>query len=193
MAATRDFLSIVSGLPRSGTSMMMQMIDAGGIGALTDNVRKPDEDNPKGYYEFEAVKRTRKDASWLQDAPGKVVKMVHLLLLDLPLNRQYRVVFMRRNLEEVVASQDIMLERRGKQNTDLAKDRVIQVFQAQLKQVDQWVRDHSDVFKILYVDYNQVMRDPRPTVAAVNEFLGGDLDTEAMAKVVDPSLYRERR
>ena len=173
--------------------MMMQMIDAGGIPALTDNIRKADEDNPKGYYEFEAVKRTRKDASWLQDAPGKVVKMVHLLLLDLPLNREYRVVFMRRNLEEVVASQDIMLERRGKEDTGLEKERVIQVFQVQLKQVDRWVRDHPEVLKILYVDYNQVMRDPRPTVAAVNEFLGGDLDTEAMAKVVDPSLYRERR
>lgn len=193
MAATKDFLSVVSGLPRSGTSMMMQMIDQGGVPVLTDHVRQADEDNPKGYYEFEAVKRTRKDASWLGDAAGKVVKMVHLLLMDLPLNREYRVVFMKRNLQEVVVSQDIMLERLGKQKAGLEKERLIGAFRTQLDRVDKWVRDHPKVFKILYVDYNEVMRDPRPAAEAVNEFLGGDLDTEAMVQVVDPSLYRNRQ
>lgn len=191
MATTKDFIIIVSGLPRSGTSLMMQMIDAGGIPALTDNIRVADEDNPKGYYEFEAVKRTRKDASWLKQAAGKVVKMVHLLLLDLPLNRQYRVVFMQRHLDEVVKSQNIMLERQGKSGTDTERERIIKVFRAQMKQVDKWVQDHP-CFKILYVDYNEVVRDPAPSVEAVNAFLGGDLDTETMMAVVDPSLYRNR-
>lgn len=191
MATTKDFITIVSGLPRSGTSLMMQMIDRGGIPALTDHVRVADEDNPKGYYEFEAVKRTRKDASWLEQAPGKVVKMVHLLLLDLPLNREYRVVFTKRHLEEVVKSQNIMLERQSKQGTDTEREKIIRAFSAQMKQVDKWIQDH-DCFKILYVDYNEIMRDPAPSVKAINEFLGGDLDTEAMMGVVDPSLYRNR-
>lgn len=159
MATTKGFITIVSGLPRSGTSMMMQMIDAGGIPALTDHIRVADDDNPKGYYEFEAVKRTRKDASWLMQAPGKVVKMVHLLLLDLPLNREYRVVFTRRHLEEVVKSQDIMLEHQSKQGTDTEREKIIRAF-SQMKQVDKWLQDH-DCFKIRYVDYNEIMRDPR--------------------------------
>ncbi len=191
MTSTRDYLSIVSGLPRSGTSMMMRMIDEGGIPALIDHVREADEDNPKGYYEFEAVKRTRKDASWLSESPGKVVKMVHMLLLDMPLNREYRVVFMKRHLEEVVKSQNIMLDRHGKGGTDDDPQAIIKVFQAQMKQVDKWVQDH-DNFKILYVDYNEIMNDPKPSVTAINEFLGGDLDTDKMMAVVDPSLYRNR-
>jgi len=192
MTAKKDFLTVVSGLPRSGTSMMMRMLDEGGIPALKDDVRQADEDNPKGYYEFEAVKRTRRDASWLNDSPGKVVKMVHLLLLDLPLNREYRVVFMRRHLDEVVKSQDIMLERKGKQGAPMERDRLKQIFQTQIDQVDKWMRDHPRCFKVLYVDYNTVMSDARPQVAAVNEFLGGDLNTQAMLEVVDPALYRNR-
>jgi hypothetical protein len=191
MATKKGFITIVSGLPRSGTSMMMQMIDVGGIPALTDNIREADEDNPKGYYELEAVKRTRKDASWLKEAPGKVVKMVHVLLLDLPLNRQYRVVFMRRHLDEVVKSQNIMLDRHGKAGIDADKTKVKEVFRKQMQQVDKWMEDH-DCFKCLYVDYNEIMGDPAPSVKAINAFLGGDMDTEAMMSVVDPSLYRNR-
>jgi hypothetical protein len=187
-----DFVTIVSGLPRSGTSMMMQMIDAGGIEALTDQVRKADEDNPKGYYEFEAVKRTKKDASWLAQAPGKVVKMVHLLLLDLPTDREYRVIFMRRNLEEVVASQDVMLRRLGKESGDLSKDQLIRAFKAQIDKVDKYLAEHPN-FKMLTVDYNEMIKDPAPQVGRINEFLGGNLDTEAMCGVVDPSLYRQKK
>lgn len=193
MAQTqRDYLTIVSGLPRSGTSMMMQMLDKGGIPAMTDNIRTPDEDNPKGYYEFEPVKQTKKDASWLKDASGKVVKMVHLLLLDLPADRQYRVVFMRRNIREVVASQNVMLDRHGKSTGDLGEEKLIAMFQAQIAKVEAYVRQHPN-FAMLDVTYNDVLRDPRPEVAKINAFLGGDLDTQAMLAVVDPSLYRNRR
>lgn len=171
--------------------MMMQMISAGGIPALTDHVRKADEDNPKGYYEFEAVKRTRKDASWLAQAPGKVVKMVHVLLLDLPLNREYRVVFMRRNLDEVIRSQNIMLQRLGKQGGDADPEKLRQAFETQLRQVDRWMEDHAN-FKVLDVNYNEITQEAGPSVAALSGFLGGDLDTEAMHRVVDPSLYRNR-
>jgi len=187
-----EYITIVSGLPRSGTSMMMQMIDKGGIPALTDNIRTPDDDNPKGYYEFEPVKKTKEDPSWLEQACGRVVKMVHLLLLDLPLDRDYRVVFMRRKLEEVVVSQDVMLERGGKSTGGLSSDKVMQVFRSQLVKVDKWVREHSN-FRLLYVNYNELLSDPRPAIEQVNGFLGGGLNTDAMLEVVDPSLYRQRR
>ena len=108
------FITIVSGLPRSGTSMMMQVIEAGGIPALTDNPRARDEDNPQGYYEFEPVKQTRDDPSWVPGARGKVVKMVYRLLYDLPGDQDYRVIFMRRNIDEVLTSQKKMLQRSGK-------------------------------------------------------------------------------
>ena len=190
--AKTDFVTIVSGLPRSGTSMMMQMIHAGGLPALTDEVREADEDNPKGYYEFEPVKQTKKDASWLEQAPGKVVKMVHLLLLDLPTDREYRVVFMQRHLEEVVASQDVMLERLGKESGELTKGQLIRAFEAQIAKVDKYLAEHPN-FKMLYVDYNEAIKEPGPLVQRVNEFLGGGLDTQAMLGVVDPSLYRQRK
>jgi len=193
MATTqRDYITIVSGLPRTGTSMMMQMIERGGIPALTDNVRKADEDNPKGYYEFEPVKRTKKDPSWVEQARGKVVKMVHLLLLDMPTDRKYRVVFMNRDIQEVVASQNTMLERQGKSTGDLSEQKLVEMFQAQMAKVDHYVHQQPN-FEILYVTYNDVLKDPAPSVQAVNAFLGGDLNTDAMLAVVDPALYRNRR
>lgn len=188
---TRNYLTIVSGLPRSGTSMMMQMLDKGGIPALIDHVRTADEDNPKGYYEFEAVKQTKKDASWLANAPGKVVKMVHLLLLDLPPNRDYRVVFMRRDLKEVVKSQNTMLERNQKGGGDLPDDKIIEVFKMQLAKVYKWVADHKN-FKMLEVNYNDMLKTPQPVVAKIDQFLDGHLNTDAMLNVIDPTLYRNR-
>ena len=188
----RDYVTIVSGLPRSGTSMMMQMIDKGGIPALVDHVRKADVDNPKGYYEFEPVKQTRQDPSWLNDAPGKVVKMVHMLLLDLPDDHAYRVVFMRRHLPEVIASQNRMLERRGKPVGDLAEDKLIAMFQAQLDKVDHYLDTHRN-FQMLHVNYNDTIQNPVPTIEAINAFLDSNLDTDAMLAVVDPNLYRNRR
>jgi hypothetical protein len=187
-----DYITIVSGLPRTGTSMMMKMLDAGGIPALIDNIRTADEDNPKGYYEFEPVKKTKEDASWLNQAPGKVVKMVHLLLLDLPTEREYRVVFMKRNIEEVVASQNVMLQRHGKDTDSLPEERLIEVFEAQLLKVGVYLKEHPN-FKVLELNYNEVLADPVPAVQALNDFLGGSLNTEAMIHVVDPSLYRQRK
>ena len=117
--AQREYLTIVSGLPRSGTSMMMRMLDAGGIPALTDHVRAADPSNPNGYYEYEPIKKTKEDPSWLPAAIGMAVKMVHVLLLDLPLSYAYRVLFMQRDIEEVIESQNRMLERLGKNSNDL--------------------------------------------------------------------------
>src|SRR5438270_5105425 len=102
---------IVSGLPRSGTSLMMQMLDQGGVEVLTDNIRTADTDNPRGYYEFEKVKKIKQDASWLPQTRGKAFKMVSQLLYDLPASEQYLIIFMERDLDEMLLSQEKMLER----------------------------------------------------------------------------------
>ena len=188
---TRDYVTIVSGLPRSGTSMMMQMLDTGGLPALTDHVRKPDEDNPKGYYEFEPVKRTKQDPSWVPTAVGKVVKMVYRLLYDLPADYSYRVLFMRRKLEEVIKSQEVMLQRSGKSGGNLSDEEFIRLFAAEIDKCLKWM-DEQPNFRYIQVDYNEMIADPRKQVARVVEFLDGDLDAEKMVGVVDPSLYRQR-
>ncbi len=187
-----DVTTIVSGLPRSGTSLMMQMIHGGGLPALTDKVRAGDEDNPRGYYELEAVKKTKQDPSWLDETPGRVVKMVHLLLYDLPGDRSYRVVFMTRLLREVVRSQGVMLQRRGTTGADLTPEQLIKAYEGQLARIQRWL-DEQPNFQVHYTSYNDLMADPSSAAAAVNDFLGGGLDVDAMLSNVDPKLYRQRQ
>jgi len=187
-----DFITIVSGLPRSGTSMMMQMLEAGGLAALTDGVRRADEDNPRGYYEFEPVKRTAQDASWLDRAGGKAVKMVYRLLYDLPEGRSYRVIFMQRNMEEVLASQNKMLRRLGRGGGQAGDADVAAGLKRDLAEFDAWLAARG-WFSVLRVDYRDVLADPAGQAERVNRFLGGGLDEAAMARVVDGSLYRNRK
>lgn len=184
-------ITIVSGLPRSGTSMMMQILAAGGAPILTDNIRQPDEDNPRGYYEFEKVKQVREDASWLDDAGGKVVKMVYRLLSDLPKDKTYRVIFMKRQLAEVIASQDEMLQRHGKSGGDAGQEQLAAIYRRQLDDAEKWLSNQPN-FSVLYVEYQDVLNDTERVVAEINAFLGGDLDVPAMALVPDSSLYRQR-
>lgn len=187
----RPYLTIVSGLPRSGTSMMMRMLSAGGVTPLVDHVREADVDNPKGYYEFEPVKKTKEDPSWLEEAGGYVVKMVHLLLLDLPLDREYRIVFMHRDLDEVLRSQDKMLQRKGISSHDLPPEKLKRIFRKQLKQVEAHLDEHPECFKKIDVSYNEMLDDAMPHVRRVSDLLDG-LDIEAMLGVIDPTLYRNR-
>jgi len=189
-ATSRPFLTIVSGLPRSGTSLMMKMLETGGMEVVVDNVRTADVDNPRGYYEFEPVKQTKNDASWIAPAIGKAVKMVYLLLLDLPPDHEYRVVFMRRNLDEVLASQKAMLDRLGKASP-LDDAKMAALFRDQLAKFDAWSKTRPNL-KLLDVSYNAAMTDPAPIAAEVNRFLGGGLDVDAMIRTVEPSLYRNR-
>ncbi|CAN5661956.1 hypothetical protein BH23PLA1_BH23PLA1_17470 [soil metagenome] len=169
------FLTIVSGLPRSGTSMMMRMLEAGGLPPLTDHLRVADVDNPRGYYEFEPAKKTRDDPGWLANADGKVVKMVYQLLYDLPSDREYRVLFLRREMAEVLASQRKMLQRLGRDDGGIPDEKMAALFRSQLAKFETWTREQSHL-KILEVDYNHMVADPRPQAEAINAFLGGDLD-----------------
>jgi hypothetical protein len=189
----RDIV-VVSGLPRSGTSMMMRMLAAAGVPPLTDGLRTADEDNPNGYFELEAVKRTKADASWVAGAHGKAVKMVHLLLGDLPpaAGWLYRVIVMRRDLDEVVASQAKMLARTGKKGGGMTPEALKRVFATQLESVDRAVRGRADMRR-LEVSYNAVVGDPGGAGASVADFLGLGPDAGAMmAAGVDPALYRNR-
>ncbi|MEO8593427.1 MAG: sulfotransferase family protein [Candidatus Solibacter sp.] len=186
-----DFLTIVSGLPRSGTSLMMQMLAAGGLPPLTDHLRTPDQDNPRGYLEFEPVKRTRQDASWVPAATGKCVKMVYLLLRDLPPGFTYRVILMRRDLTEVLASQAAMLERSGKQGGNLPPDRMLALYSGQLSQIVEWLARQPN-FTLLEVQHRDCLYRSADTAAAINAFLGGTLDESLMAAAIDPALHRNR-
>ena len=188
-----EFITVVSGLPRSGTSMMMKMLEAGGIPPITDELREADEDNPKGYYEFERVKQMDQgDTTWVAGARGKVVKVISALLKHLPPGEQYRVVFVRRNMPEILASQRKMLIRRGEDPDKMDDAQMAMLFEKHLKQVDEWLKAQPN-FRVLYVHYTDVLTDPRPQIAKINEFLGNNLNTAAMAETVDPQLYRNRQ
>jgi hypothetical protein len=191
-SVNRDVVTIVSGLPRSGTSMMMRMLEAGGMEVVTDRVRQADEDNPNGYYEFERAKQVKHDQSWLDDAKGKTVKMVSALLADLPNDHGYRVIFMRRRMEEILASQRQMLVRRKQPTDSVGDDKMAGLFEKHLKQVEAWMTQQPN-FDVIYVDYNQMLTRPLEHATKVNAFLGNILNTADMAKVVNPALYRQRR
>lgn len=187
------FITIVSGIPRSGTSLMMQALEAGGMEVLADHIRKADDDNPKGYYELEAVKKTKDDTSWLENAPGKVVKMIYWLLYDLPEEGyDYRVVFMQRDIDETLASQKKMLKRNAKKGSDLTDEQMAEAFSRQLEKFDAWVAG-KNCFSIISVNYKDMVQSPQDQCDRVNAFLGGNLNTTAMASKVDPSLYRNRK
>lgn len=181
---------IVSGLPRSGTSLMMQMLQAGGMPLLLDNIRQADEDNPKGYFEFEPVKQLNKDASWLEKAEGKAVKVIYRLLYDLPQNREYRIIFMKRPLGEVLRSQQIMLERRGVKRGAANDEALGEIFERELRRVEDWLTSKTHT-AVLSVSYHDILKHPEENATRVANFLGG-LKAEEMAKVVTPSLHRQR-
>ena len=192
MGGPGGFVTVVSGLPRSGTSMMMQMLAAGGMPILSDGARAPDDDNPRGYLEFDPAKRIARDSQWVATAVGRAVKLVHLLLPKLPASFQYRVIFMRRDLNEVLASQQVMLERQGRSGADLSPDRLAEVFQSQLRRVEGWLAAQPNVVT-LDVHYHDVVAQPAVQARRVNAFLGDALDEGRMAAAVDPTLYRQRR
>lgn len=184
-------VTLVSGVPRSGTSLMMQMLEAAGIEPLVDDSREPDESNPRGYYELDAVKRTRTDSSWVEGATGRAVKVIHALLADLPRDRRYRVIFMSRHLDEVLASQKKMLERLGRPASSVPRDRLAVVFQGQVDQTLRLIEDET-CFEWLRVEHSDLLRDPQTEASRVEAFLGLRGVATRMAAEVDPALHRVR-
>jgi hypothetical protein len=182
---------VVSGLPRSGTSMAMKMLEAGGLPVVSDGLRAADEDNPKGYYEDERVKDLHQagDKAWLRDARGKVVKIISFLLKSLPADNNYQVLFMHRNLGEVVASQNKMLVRRG-ERTDTPDERAVLLLEEQVRDARFFLRRPQ--FEVLELTYAEVLGGARPQAQRMAEFLGRPLDVEKMAQAVDVQLYRNR-
>lgn len=186
-------VTVVSGLPRSGTSMMMKMLEAGGIPPIIDNLREADSDNPKGYYEFERVKQMDKgDITWVADAEGKVVKVISQLLKHLPEGHEYRIIFMRRNMDEILASQKKMLVNRGEDPNKASDEEISTLFEKHLQSVMSWIRVQPNV-QALYVHYKDMLDNPVPHVEQIDRFLEHELDAEAMVSVVDPTLYRNRK
>lgn len=184
---------VVSGLPRSGTSMAMRMLEAGGMPIFTDRTRAADADNPLGYYEHDLVLTLDKggDTAWLKDARGQAIKVVSALLPHLPETLRYKVVFMHRDLGEVLASQNKMLERRGEKGGDAGDARMRELYEDHLRKVGNLLRRRA-CFETLDVRYADVIADPQEQARRIAKFLGGSLDVAAMAGAVSPDLYRNR-
>ena len=186
-----DFITVVSGLPRSGTSMMMQMLAAGGMPVVSDGLRTADADNPRGYFDLEAVKKLKTDSSWVAGARGHAVKVISMLLYELPAAHSYRVIFMDRDMAEILASQREMLVRRGLSTTDAEDGAMRQHMQRHLEKVHAWLaaRPH---FRVLRCRYAELVHSPAEQIRRITDFLGVSLDEAAMRLAVDPSLHRNR-
>lgn len=172
--------------------MMMKMLEAGGLPPLKDDWRKPDDDNPGGYYEYEPVKGIKEDASWLDNADGKAVKMVSRLLVYLPPDRHYHILFMRRNTDEMLRSQKKMLDRSGQPSDDIDNETMKKLFEGHLEEIDKWMKSQSNI-SLRYTWYDKVIQEPDATAQGLADFLALPLDVGRMAGTVDPALYRNRK
>jgi hypothetical protein len=182
---------IVSGLPRSGTSMMMRMLAEGGLPILTDEFRRPDDDNPRGYFELEVVRQLKEgNFTWLKEANGKVVKVISALLEYLPNEYQYKIIFMERDPRETLVSQKKMLDHRG-QTSKLSDEEMEQQFHKHLAAMKPWLVRQPNI-EVLYVNYNALMAEPKPLCERITEFLDLPLNQTQMLAVPDERLYRNR-
>jgi hypothetical protein len=186
-----QIITIVSGLPRSGTSLMMQLLVAAGREALTDAKRPSDEDNPLGYFEFEKATGLAKDTAWLAQARGKVVKIVAHLLPHLPATQDYRIIFMERDLSEVIASQKTMLTRQGRRGAELEDEKLRETYIAQLQRIHAQLARRPEV-QMLTVRYAELVVDPIREVSAIAEFLGKPFDDAAAVAAIRPELHRQK-
>ena len=182
---------VISGLPRCGTSMMMQMIEAGGIEIVTDHIRRADEDNPRGYYEFEKVKEIKNSTDWLEECHGKAFKMVSALLYYLPKDKNYKVLFMKRKMQEMLASQKTMLERQGIKDDSVSDEKMAEKYEKHLQKMENYLKRQSNI-DVIFINYNEVTQDPHNNAKLVSRFLGDRLNVDKMVDVVDKSLYRQR-
>jgi hypothetical protein len=187
----KEIVTIVSGLPRSGTSMLMKMLEAGGLEPLTDHIRTADEDNPKGYFEFERVKKLPEDTEWLEEAKGKVVKVLAELVKHLPNDYNYKIIFIDRNLEEIILSQRKMLIRRDEDPNKVSEGEIRALFNKYIKIIKTRINQRPNM-DVLYISYNEVLKDPLGNIKKINEFFNGTLDEDKMKSAIDEKLYRNR-
>lgn len=188
---SNKYITVISGLPRSGTSMMSMMLEAGGIEIMTDHIRKADDDNPKGYYEFERVKKMPKgDVAWLKETQGKAVKIISSLLQYLPDQHDYKIIFMNRNMEEILKSQNKMLMNLN-QTPDQDNEQIAAILKKHLTHIKKWLDEQSNI-SVLEVDYNQLVLKPEDYLDPINDFFDLTLDTKKMQNMIDVKLYRNR-
>jgi hypothetical protein len=183
---------VVSGLPRAGTSMVMGMLAAAGVKYVSDGLRTADEDNPRGYFEDERVKNlaSAENRAWIAGARGKAIKVVSPILKDLPPDNTYKVLFLRRDLREILASQKKMMDRRGEHH-DQPDELMLQVFETHLGTIEEMLRSRSE-FDVMYLDFQEVIVDPKGQARRISDFLGQTFDLDAMGAAVDEKLYRNR-
>jgi hypothetical protein len=186
-----DEIIVVSGLPRSGTSMVMKMLAAGGVDVVTDNIRKADDDNPRGYFEYEKVKTLYREAAWLVQSKGKCIKIISHLLYYLPKDFNYKIIFIRRNMKEILDSQKKMYERLQKRADDLEDSVLAAKFNSHLFKVERWIKQKENI-RSLFVHYSKIIQDPLVQAEKMRDLIGKSLDVSMMASAVDPSLYRNR-
>ncbi len=188
-----DPIVVVSGLPRSGTSMLMKMLDAGGIAIMTDRERVADVDNPHGYFEHERIKDLEKetDKSYLREGRGKALKVISFLIKDLPDDNDYRVIFVRRDLDEVLASQNKMIQRIGTTDTSAEEEAMKEAYRNDIVRTRLLCKKRSN-FALIEIHYSATIANPAETAQKINSFLDGRLDEAAMRAAVDESLYRNR-
>ncbi|MDD3646989.1 MAG: sulfotransferase [Candidatus Dojkabacteria bacterium] len=179
---------IVSGLPRSGTSMMMKILTDGGLEALVDNLRKPDDDNPKGYFEYKPAMKLHKDNSWLGLAVGKAVKIMVNFTEFLPDDYHYKIILIRRDLDEILASQQIMLKEEDKRVDDIVR----KIFTRDVEKAKRIAKERENI-EMLEVWYPDVVRNPGHEIERIYSFLELDLDKDKMLEAVDPKLYRNKK
>ena len=189
--ASEEPIVVVSGIPRTGTSLMMNMLGRAGVPLLVDEERPADDSNPHGYFEFSAVRRTREDAKWILKAPGHAVKVIHQLLAALPRQYSYRVILMQRPIEQVVASQDRMLSRLGADSGELPRGRIHEILSEQHQRARDLLESET-CFDWIEVDYPSLVQDSDPQARRVLEFLSLDVDPERLAGAVESHLHRER-
>ncbi|MFT7611129.1 MAG: putative AlkP superfamily phosphohydrolase/phosphomutase/tetratricopeptide (TPR) repeat protein [Parvicellaceae bacterium] len=187
----REEIIVVSGLPRSGTSMMMQMLHAGGVDPLVDGSREADNNNPKGYYELEKVKGLMRDQSWLPEAEGKAIKVITQLVPHLSPEHNYRIVYMDRDIVEVLVSQQKMLGKTAHVNAKVFPTGLDQAFKKQVAKMNSWVESQPNV-NILNINYKDVIENPLDNATKISHFLGKELDVQLMVEAVDPTLHRNK-
>jgi hypothetical protein len=172
---------------------MMKLLEKAGLPILTDNVRAADTDNEGGYYEYEPVKWMKEgDNSWMKNAVGKGVKIISHLLPNLPPDYNYKVVFMTRDLREVIASQDAMLKNRDEnEEKPIDEGNLVQIFAEHVEKVRDWMASQANI-EAVYVNYNELVKEPVEQLKKLESLLNLKLNAADIIAEINPAYYRQR-